>query len=129
MVYSIDHKKSTTQLDKDKSHLTIVPPCARAEKRKWAELDDNRHLISEGGNNFEIVELVLRYGQELQDLYGDNSKFEVKQTLIEIFSVLAYHHPSISPLSFLLNSTRRDGIATKLNCHFSFSRPTINPIT
>ncbi|KAG4100635.1 SPRY-domain-containing protein [Neocallimastix lanati (nom. inval.)] len=61
-----------------------------------------------------IIE-TMKYGQELQSIYGQDERDEIKDTLTETFSLFAYEHPNNSILSYLLEPSRREIVANQLN--------------
>jgi len=61
-----------------------------------------------------IIE-TMKYGQELQSLYGNDEREEIKNTLTETFSLFAYEHPNNSVLAYLLEPSRREIVANQLN--------------
>jgi len=61
-----------------------------------------------------IIE-TMKYGQELQSLYGNDEREEIKNTLTETFSLFAYEHPNNSVLAYLLEPSRSEIVANQLN--------------
>ncbi|KAI8387051.1 concanavalin A-like lectin/glucanase domain-containing protein [Blakeslea trispora] len=58
---------------------------------------------------------IMHYGQTLQDEYKHDTREKTKASLVEIFSLLAYPDPYCSPVAYLMNASRRDGLATEVN--------------
>ncbi|KAJ3335878.1 hypothetical protein HDU93_004191 [Gonapodya sp. JEL0774] len=58
---------------------------------------------------------AMRYGQQLQDEFKTDEREDVKETLIEIFSLVAYPDPYASPAGYLLDISEREAVANALN--------------
>jgi len=78
--------------------------------------DDAMDVDDEKNKNIsqKIIE-TMKYGQELQSLYGHDERDEIKNTLKETFSLFAYEHPNNSSLAYLLEPSRREIVANQLN--------------
>ncbi|KAG0172023.1 hypothetical protein DFQ30_011312 [Apophysomyces sp. BC1015] len=73
--------------------------------------DDERERESPA----RTMKYAMEYGQELQEMYKDDSNPKVRAKLVEIFALLAYPDPTSSPVSHLMSIFERDAIATNLN--------------
>ncbi|KAF7721719.1 hypothetical protein EC973_004281 [Apophysomyces ossiformis] len=62
-----------------------------------------------------LMKRAMAYGQQLQEMYKDDTDPKVRNKLVEIFALLAYPDPSSSPVSHLMDVFERDAIATNLN--------------
>ncbi|ORX83667.1 SPRY-domain-containing protein [Anaeromyces robustus] len=80
-------------------------------------IDDDAMDVDEDKNknmSQRIIE-TMKYGQELNSLYGQDERDEIKNTLTKTFSLFAYEHPNNSALSYLLDPSRREIVANQLN--------------
>ncbi|CAJ0758331.1 14525_t:CDS:2, partial [Entrophospora sp. SA101] len=77
-----------------------------------------------------MIESAVRFGQELQDDYRDDTREEVKKKLLETFSLLAYTDPRESVVSYLLDPSEREPVANALNSAILVSqgKPAIPPL-
>ncbi|KAI9146426.1 concanavalin A-like lectin/glucanase domain-containing protein [Paraphysoderma sedebokerense] len=71
--------------------------------------------VSQGRSDAAMIRDALKYGQELQNDYAHDSREDVKQALVETFSLLAYPDPYTSAVSYLLDPSRRAQVADALN--------------
>ncbi|ORY05429.1 SPRY-domain-containing protein [Basidiobolus meristosporus CBS 931.73] len=73
---------------------------------------------------------AMKYGQQLQADYKDDEREDVKKTLVETFSLLAYPNPEDSVVAHLLDSACREPVANTLNSAIlvSQNRPPIPPL-
>lgn len=82
------------------------------------DIDDdtkkNEHS-KEKRNSIELLKETMKYGQELQKNYCNDDREEIKNALIETFSLFAYSDPQSSVMSYLLDSSRREAVANSLN--------------
>ncbi|KXS21064.1 SPRY-domain-containing protein [Gonapodya prolifera JEL478] len=62
-----------------------------------------------------LLKEAMRYGQQLHDEYRTNESEEVRTQLMEIFSLVAYSEPHKSPVSYLLDISGRETVASALN--------------
>lgn len=58
---------------------------------------------------------TITYGQELNQLFKDDPRREIKQTLQDIFSMIAYTNPRDSKFARLLDESGRAPVAEELN--------------
>lgn len=63
----------------------------------------------------ELVQETLAYGQELNQLFKDDPRREVKKALEDTFSLIAYANPRDSPFAGLLEERERGPVAEELN--------------
>jgi len=74
------------------------------------DIDDDKNK-----NMSQRIMETMKYGQELQSMYGHDEREEIKNSLTETFSLFAYEHPNNSILSYLLEPSRREIVANQLN--------------
>lgn len=95
---------------------------------------ENSHEISEENNHNSLkhfkslaIEDAIEFGQKLQTMYGSSENPEIRKTLVETFSLLAYQQASKSVVAYLLEPSVREPVANKLNSAIlvSLGRPPI----
>ncbi|KAG5517880.1 hypothetical protein PMAC_000335 [Pneumocystis sp. 'macacae'] len=62
-----------------------------------------------------LLSKILEYGQQLQEEYRDDNRSDVRKTLEDTFSLLAYSDPKNSSVSYLLDEDVRQVVAEELN--------------
>ena len=65
--------------------------------------------------HFNLLQETLEYGQELRQEFRDDHRREVKKTLEDTFSLLAYEEPMSSVVAHLLEPSGRVPVAEDLN--------------
>ncbi|KAF2100879.1 SPRY-domain-containing protein, partial [Rhizodiscina lignyota] len=63
----------------------------------------------------ELLQDMLKYGQELNQEFKDDPRREVKKALEETFALIAYAEPHAGPLAGLLDESGRVPVAEELN--------------
>ncbi|CEP11786.1 hypothetical protein [Parasitella parasitica] len=66
----------------------------------------------EASKTMAVVRKAIHYGQQLQEEYK-NTQYWVE--LMEMFALLSFADPRSSPMSHLLDASRRDSVASDLN--------------
>ncbi|KAG5438588.1 hypothetical protein PCANB_002693 [Pneumocystis canis] len=66
-------------------------------------------------NTRVLLSKVLEYGQQLQEDYRDDNRNDIRKTLEDTFSLLAYSDPKNSAVSYLLDESVRQVVAEELN--------------
>ncbi|KAG4305188.1 hypothetical protein PORY_001358 [Pneumocystis oryctolagi] len=62
-----------------------------------------------------LLSKILEYGQQLQEDYRDDNRADIRKTLEDTFSLLAYSDPRNSVVSYLLDENARQVVAEELN--------------
>ncbi|KTW30156.1 hypothetical protein T552_00635 [Pneumocystis carinii B80] len=62
-----------------------------------------------------LLSKILEYGQQLQKDYRDDNRSDIRKTLEDTFSLLAYSNPKNSAVSYLLDENARQVVAEELN--------------
>ena len=83
----------------------------------WDRMDTEE---SAGGENLglkyqTLLEVIIRYGQELKHEFKDDRSKHVTDTFTDIFSMFSYPDPRKSPQGKLLESEQRVPVAEGLN--------------
>lgn len=83
----------------------------------WDRMDTEEAV---GGDNWglkyqTLLEVIIRYGQELKHEFKDDSSKHVTDTFTDIFSMFSYPDPKKSPHGRLLESEQRVPVAEGLN--------------
>lgn len=99
----------------------------------WDRMDTEEAV---GGDNWglkyqTLLEVLIRYGQELKHEFKDDQSKHVKDTFTDIFSMFSYPDPRKSPQGKLLESEQRVPVAESLNSAIlgKFpSLPSVQPI-
>lgn len=83
----------------------------------WDRMDTEETV---GGDNWglkyqTLLEVIIRYGQELKHEFKDDRSKHVKDTFTDIFSMFSYPDPRKSPQGQLLESEQRVPVAEGLN--------------
>ncbi|KAI8141164.1 concanavalin A-like lectin/glucanase domain-containing protein [Fennellomyces sp. T-0311] len=76
---------------------------------------DSGLVLSDEEAKDVLLERIMNYGQQLRSEYHDDSRPEVEARLKEIFSLLAYSDPSSGRMAYLLDTSKREELATKIN--------------
>ncbi|CAO3662436.1 unnamed protein product [Rhizopus stolonifer] len=66
-------------------------------------------------NSASFLEQVMKYGQQIQEEYKFDHSEKTKESLMEIFSLLAYPDLYNSPVAHIMSVSRRDALATEVN--------------
>lgn len=83
----------------------------------WDRMDTEESV---GGENWglkyqTLLEVIIRYGQELKHEFKDDRSAYVRETFTDIFSMFSYPDPRKSPQGRLLESEERVPVAEGLN--------------
>lgn len=83
----------------------------------WDRMDTEESV---GGENWglkyqTLLEVIIRYGQELKHEFKDDGSAYVRETFTDIFSMFSYPDPRKSPQGRLLESEERVPVAEGLN--------------
>lgn len=83
----------------------------------WDRMDTEEAI---GGDNWglkyqTLLEVIIRYGQELKHEFKDDQSKHVTDTFTDIFSMFSYPDPRKSPQGKLLDSEQRVPVAEGLN--------------
>lgn len=83
----------------------------------WDKMDTEEAV---GGDNWglkyqTLLEVIIRYGQELKHEFKDDRSKHVTDTFTDIFSMFSYPDPRKSPQGKLLESEQRVPVAEGLN--------------
>lgn len=83
----------------------------------WDRMDTEEAV---GGDNWglryqTLLEVIIRYGQELKHEFKDDHSKHVTDTFTDIFSMFSYSDPRKSPQGRLLESEQRVPVAEGLN--------------
>ncbi len=83
----------------------------------WDRMDTEETV---GGDNWglkyqTLLEVIIRYGQELKHEFKDDRSKHVAETFADIFSMFSYPDPRKSPQGKLLDSEQRVPVAEELN--------------
>ena len=83
----------------------------------WDRMDTEEPV---GGDNWglkyqTLLEVIIRYGQELKHEFKDDRSKHVAETFADIFSMFSYPDPRKSPQGKLLDSEQRVPVAEELN--------------
>ena len=96
----------------------------------WDRMDTEETL---GGDNWglkyqTLLEVIIRYGQELKHEFRDDRSKYVADTFLDIFSMFSYPDPRKSPQGKLLESEQRVPVAEGLNSAIlgNFHFPSMN---
>ncbi|KAI9489369.1 hypothetical protein BDB00DRAFT_843484 [Zychaea mexicana] len=108
----IDQQESTRKKRGRQSNTSSSSPYNR---RNNGFTDSGLVLSDEGATNDRVLKKIMDYGQELRYEYRHNSSPEVESRLREIFSLLAYSNPSAGRMAYLVDISKREQLATKLN--------------
>ncbi|CAG8636331.1 8409_t:CDS:10, partial [Funneliformis caledonium] len=100
-------------LQSDRESIEEVHGLVTSIKKK--KISKRRRGVGSGLNGLGVIEAAMRFGQELQDDYRDDKREEIKKTLEETFSLLAYNDPRKSVVSYLLDPSGREPVANALN--------------
>lgn len=85
-------------------------------RRRYLSFNHGRRHSFNSVSTFDeddIITKAMFYGQQLQEEYRHNVKH--LGTLMELFGLLAYADPQLSPMAHLLDTCQRDIIASELN--------------
>ena len=82
----------------------------------WDKMDTEEAV---GGDNWgkykPMLEVIIRYGQELKHEFRDDRSKHVADTFADIFSMFSYPDPRKSPQGRLLEREQRVPVAEGLN--------------
>ncbi|KAI7860177.1 hypothetical protein BDC45DRAFT_493801 [Circinella umbellata] len=78
-------------------------------------MDSGFVLSDEETTKDTLLEKIMDYGQKLKNEYRYDQRPEVEARLKEIFSLFAYADPSKGRMSYLMDISNRETLATKLN--------------
>ena len=83
----------------------------------WDRMDTEESV---GGDNWglkyqTLLEVIIRYGQELKHEFKDDQRKHVTDTFTDIFSMFSYPDPRKSPQGKLLDREQRVPVAEGLN--------------
>ena len=79
----------------------------------WDRMDTEE---ADNGMKYQtLLEVIIRYGQELKHEFKDNRSKLVTETFKVIFSMFSYPNPSESPHGNLLDTRQRVPVAEGLN--------------
>lgn len=67
----------------------------------------------EGTKKLQVLRKAIEYGQELQEEYQDSPKY--LDQLMDMFGLLSFTEPKLSPLAHMLDKSLRDTVASDLN--------------
>ncbi|KAG9287359.1 hypothetical protein G9A89_023731 [Geosiphon pyriformis] len=108
----------------DDNHLHY-PASKKKKFTKWSKPFSNQLDVLSA--KFEDA---MRFGQQLQEDYQNDPREEIKKTLEETFSLLAYSDPTNSVMAYLLEPSEREPVANSLNSAILVSqgKPPIPPL-
>ena len=102
--------------------MDLDDPIASKEGGQHSHEDWDRMDTEEGagGENWglkyqTLLEVIIRYGQELKNEFKEDGSKEVTDTFTDIFSMFSYPDPRRSPQGKLLDDEQRLPVAEGLN--------------
>ena len=92
--------------DMDLDDPIITKDGGQQNSDDWDRMDTEETV---GGDNWglkyqSLLEVIIRYGQELKHEFKDDRSKQVKDTFTDIFSMFSYPDPRKSPQGKLLES-------------------------
>lgn len=83
----------------------------------WDRMDTEEAVgVDNWGLKYQtLLEVIIRYGQELKHEFKDDRSKQVTETFNDIFSMFSYPDPRTSPQGKLLESEQRVPVAEGLN--------------
>lgn len=88
---------------------------ASEKKAHMVDIVEFDEPTSHKDNSASFLEQVMKYGQQIQEEYKLDHSEKTKESLMEIFSLLAYPDPYNSPVAHIMSVSRRDALATEVN--------------
>ncbi|TPX63230.1 hypothetical protein SpCBS45565_g06791 [Spizellomyces sp. 'palustris'] len=83
------------------------------------DVDDDDSAASGGASSSQLpadsMRDVVQFGQDLQKEFGSSESEEVRNALVETYSLVAYSEPATSPVAYLLDPSNRILVADAVN--------------
>ena len=113
------------QLHREASNGVEPPPTDDVDMDASQELPPKASFMKQN----DLLTQALAYGQELQSAFGSDPRQQVKKQLSDIFAIVAYPNPSVSPVGPLMDPQGRVQIAEEVNGAILGELPVVKCIT